>query len=182
MQSLKTYSPPQRFFHWAMAAIILAALGLGLWASFLEAGTPTRKFILEIHKSLGLTAALLLLPRLTLRLIWPTPATSENENRTARLAAYAAHWTLYGLMVFMPITGYMFSAAGGYSLPWFGLFQWPRLLRRDSAIAAAGEWLHDHGAWILYVVVGLHLAAVCWHQFYKKDAVLSRMLTPRTIK
>ncbi|WP_448954857.1 cytochrome b [Labrys neptuniae] len=182
MQSIKGYSRPQRFFHWAMAAIILVALGLGLWASFLEAGTPTRKFILEIHKSLGFTAALLLLPRLTFRLIWPVSTSSESENPAARLAAHAAHWTLYGLMVFMPVTGYMFSAAGGYSLPWFGLFQWPRLLGHDSAIAAAGEWLHDHGAWVLYAVVGLHLAAVCWHRFYKKDAVLSRMLAPRAIK
>jgi cytochrome b561 len=70
----------------------------------------------------------------------------------------------------------MFSAAGSYSLPWFGLFQWPRLLGFDPATAQLGEWLHDHGAWLVYAVVSLHLAAVGWHHFYKKDGVLSRML------
>jgi cytochrome b561 len=79
-------------------------------------------------------------------------------------------------MLFMPITGYISSAAGGHSLPWFGLFQWPRLLGKDAALSHWGEWLHDHGAWVVYAVIAIHIAAVVWHQFYKKDGVLARML------
>ena len=69
----------------------------------------------------------------------------------------------------------MFSGAGGYSLPWFGLFQWPRLVPRDAALSHLGEMLHDRGAWVLGAVLALHLGAVAWHRFVKRDEVLSRM-------
>jgi cytochrome b561 len=79
------------------------------------------------------------------------------------------------MMIYMPITGYLFSAAGGYSLPWFGLFQWPRLLPKNADTANWGELLHDRGAWIVGGVVALHLVAVVWHQWIKRDEVLARM-------
>jgi cytochrome b561 len=77
-------------------------------------------------------------------------------------------------MISMPVTGYMFSAAGGYSLPWFGLFQWPRLLHRDASLSDWGEFLHDRGAWIISAIILVHLAAVAFH-WLRRDEVLSRM-------
>lgn len=175
MKSTNNYSGPQRFFHWIMAIIILAALIFGFSFSILEEGTAARNFALMIHKSLGITAGLLIFPRLIFRLISPAPLTPD-EGFAQRFAVHGAHLTLYALMFFMPITGYILSAAGGYSLPWFGLLQWPRLLAQNPSLSELGEWLHQYGAWAMYVVVGLHLAAVCWHEFYKKDSVLKRML------
>lgn len=173
---MQTYDRTHRAFHWTMAAIILAAVALGFWASLLVPGTPLRKALLELHKSLGFTAAILILPRIAYRLLVEAPPPVEGTGPASHLAATAGHLLLYGLMIFMPITGYMFSAAGGYSLPWFGLFQWPRLLPLDRATASMGEWLHDRGAWLLYGVIALHLAAVAWHSLVRKDAVLARML------
>ena len=49
-------------------------------------------------------------------------------------------------MLFMPLTGYWFSAEGGYSLPFFWLFQWPRLLTVDKAATRTPELLHGYGA------------------------------------
>jgi cytochrome b561 len=170
------YDRIQRAFHWTMAAIILAALLLGLWASFLKPGTPVRQAILEIHKSLGITAFLLALPRIAYRMLSKAPRDDADFGWFTHLAARAAHISLYVLMLFMPLTGYVFSAAGGYSLPWFGLFHWPRLLAKNPSLSRAGEMLHDKAAWIIYAIVLLHLAAVAWHQFYRRDHVLRRML------
>jgi cytochrome b561 len=178
MDKLQTYDRVQRVFHWTMAVIVLVAIALGFWASFLTPGIPLRKALLEVHKSLGFTVAVLIVPRIIYRVFAAIPPLIDDTGPLARIAAVAAHVTLYGLMLFMPITGYMFSAAGGYSLPWFGLFHWPRLFGLDPATAQLGQWLHDHGAWLVYAVVSLHLAAVGWHHFYKKDGVLSRMLGP----
>jgi cytochrome b561 len=159
-----------------MAAIILAALLLGLWASFLTPGTPVRQGVLEVHKSLGITAFLIALPRIAYRILSNAPGNEADWGWITRTAARAAHISLYVMMLFMPLTGYAFSAAGGYSLPWFGVFQWPRLLARDPSLSRAGEMLHDKGAWIIYAIVLLHIAAVAWHQFYRRDKVLRRML------
>ncbi|MDU6728507.1 MAG: cytochrome b/b6 domain-containing protein, partial [Bradyrhizobium sp.] len=75
----------------------------------------------------------------------------------------------------MPVTGYMFSSAGGYSLRYFWTFSWPRMFAGDKAIAHAGEIAHDTLAYLVYLVVGLHIAATLWHAFIVKDETLARM-------
>ena len=170
------YDAVQRALHWSMAAIILVAVALGFWSSFLVPGTPLRKFLLEIHNSLGMTALMLVAIRIVYRLMVPAPSYREPLARLVDLGSKAAHLALYLLMVGMPLTGYLFSGAGGYSLPWFGLFHWPRLVPLDKPMAQFGQALHGWGAIAIYIVLALHLTAVVWHQFVKKDDVLARML------
>ena len=43
------YSATQRLLHWAMALIIFTAIGLGLYASYLQIGTPLRRELLFIQ-------------------------------------------------------------------------------------------------------------------------------------
>jgi cytochrome b561 len=50
------YDRVQRFLHWSMAAIIIAAIGIGIYCGYQVPGTQPRKFLLDIHKSLGITA------------------------------------------------------------------------------------------------------------------------------
>ena len=164
-----------RALHWVMAAMILVAIALGIVAAYLPVGHQPRQGLLEIHKSLGLSVLVLVVVRLAYRLFRGEPPYREPLPRLTHLASRLAHAALYGLMLFMPLTGYLFSAAGGYSLPWFGLFQWPRLLPHDMTVAHRGEWLHDNAAWAIVAMVVLHIAAALWHRTVKRDGVLSRM-------
>jgi cytochrome b561 len=165
----------QRWLHWTMAVLILAAIALGAISAYLPAGQQPRQGLLEVHKSLGFTILALLIARIARRLVAGEPRYRIPLGRLTHLASRAGHIALYGLMLFMPVTGYLYSAAGGYSLPWFGLFQWPRLLPHTDGIAAWGKLLHDRGGWVIAAVVATHLAAVAWHQWIKRDEVLSRM-------
>lgn len=169
------YDRLQRTLHWTMAAIILLAIVLGVISAWLPVGQQPRKGLLEIHKSLGMTALVLLVVRLAWRVWAGEPPYRMPLDRLTHWASRAGHAALYALMLLMPVTGYMFSAAGGYSLPWFGLFQWPRLLSYDKGVTDWGEMLHDRAAWIIGAVVLLHLAAVAWHHWVKRDEVLRRM-------
>ncbi len=170
------YDTIQRIFHWSMAFIVILALALGLWSSFLPAGIPLRRALLDVHKSLGMTALVLILPRIAYRLLSRVPAEPSGSSRLTRAAASCVHILLYALMLGMPIAGYAFSAAGGYSLPWFGLFAWPRLLPHNLAVARIGDDIHVWGAWVAYAAVCMHIAAVCWHEVLTRDSVLVRML------
>jgi len=67
-------------------------------------------------------------------------------------AARLNHTALYVILFAMPLTGYAFSSAGGYSLKYFWTFSWPRLVADSPAIAHAGEVSHDTLAY----------AAVAW--------------------
>ena len=165
----------QRWLHWIMAVLIFVAIGLGIASAYFPVGQQPRKGLLEIHKSIGFTIVVLLIIRLVWRSFAGEPPYRQPLDRFTRAASRAGHAALYALMIFMPVTGYMFSAAGGYSLPWFGLFQWPRLLPHQDNIINWGEWLHDGSAWVISGVILLHLAAVAFHQWVKRDEVLSRM-------
>ncbi len=174
------YDVVQRTLHWTMAVIILLAIAIGVYCEyFLVPGTPLRRFLLDIHKSLGMTALLLVIIRLAYRFIKGAPAYREHLSKLVHAAAEAAHWALYAIMLYMPITGYINSGAGGNTLPWFGLFQWPRLVPLDKPLAHWGSYLHGWGAYAIYALLTLHIGAVIWHQFVRRDSVLSRMLPPK---
>lgn len=170
------FNRPLRWLHWTMAVLIFAAIGLGVVAAYYPSGQQPRQGLLEIHKSIGFTVLVLVVIRLAWRLITGEPAYRQPLGRLMTLASRAGHAALYAVMLFMPISGYLFSGAGGYSLPWFGLFQWPRLVPHDPALERWGELLHDRGAWVIGAVLALHLGAVAWHVFVKRDEVLSRMI------
>jgi cytochrome b561 len=170
------YDLSQRVLHWTMALVIFAAIGIGLYCWFQPPGTPVRVALLELHKSLGMTALVLIAIRLSWRLFKGAPAYAEPMSRLMHMAAHGAHWALYALMLYMPVSGYITSGAANRSLPFFGLFQWPRLVPLDRGLAHIAEYLHGVGAYMISGLLLLHLAAVAWHRLIRKDGILSRMM------
>ncbi|TWB58277.1 cytochrome b561 [Rhizobium sp. ERR 922] len=173
--STARYRSSQRLLHWLMAIVIISALVIGLYCSYLTPGIPLRRALLDIHKSLGMTALFLIAIRLPLRLSLGEPAYQRPLGVFNHYAARGAHILLYILMILMPLAGYATSAAGGHDLPWFGLFQWPNLLSHDKGLERAAAEIHEYGAYCLYAIVSLHILAALWHHFVRKDEVLKRM-------
>jgi cytochrome b561 len=169
------YRGAQRLLHWTMAFVIICALGLGLYCSYLQPGIPERRFLLDIHKSFGMTALVLIVLRIPVRAVYGEPSWRSPPSWHIRIASHSAHMVLYLLMILMPVTGYMTSGAAGRSLPWFGLFQWPNLMPADRGLSQLAATIHEYGAYAFFVILGLHLMAVAWHRLIKKDEVLSRM-------
>ena len=173
------YDATLRILHWAMAAIILVAIALGVVAAFLPRGVSPRVEILTIHKSLGMTALVLVVVRVAWRLSVGAPAYAAALGVLNRVGAHAAHFALYALMIAMPATGYVDSVIGGHATSWFGLFDWPALIARNDALAQAAGGAHFWLAWAFCVVLALHLAAVAWHAGVKRDGVFARMSLAR---
>lgn len=174
--SAPRYDLVQRTLHWTMAAIILVAIAIGLYCWTLPPGTPIRVLLLDVHKSLGMTALVLVVVRLLWRFGKGAPAYAEPLSPLVHAGAHFAHWALYAMMLWMPISGYISSGSAGRSLPFFGLFQWPRLVPNDKALEHTSAYLHGVGAIIIIGLLAMHLGAVAWHRLIKKDAILARML------
>ena len=166
----------QRLVHWLMAIVIIAALAIGLYCSYLVPGSAERQFLLDIHKSLGMTALVLIVLRIPLRAMLGEPRRTIAPPRHERLASHMVHGTLYLLMAAMPVSGYITSASEGRSLPWFGLFNWPNLLPENRHTGRLLATVHHYGAYVFFAALSLHLAAVVWHHIVKRDEVLSRMI------
>ena len=168
------YNPVLRTIHWLMAALIFAALPLGVWASQLPRG-ETRSEVLFVHKSFGVTVLALVVLRIVVRVIVGAPAYAEPLGRLVHAAARAGHLALYALMVALPVTGYLSSSAGGHEVSFFGLFSLPNLVGENKALDHAAGQAHYLFAWMIGVTLALHLAAVVWHARVKRDTVLTRM-------
>jgi cytochrome b561 len=170
-----TYDARLRLIHWASAVLFIAAMLIGFYCGLQAPGTSPRRELLEVHKSLGVTLFFLAILRIMVRAATTAPPQPASFGPLVRLAARLNHWALYAVLFAMPITGYLFSSAGGYSLKFFWLFSWPRLISDSASVAHAGEVSHDALAYLVYVAVALHLMATIWHVAVKRDATLSRM-------
>src|SRR5579872_4689853 len=170
-----SYDPLMRWIHWATAILFITAMLIGFYCSLQASGTSPRRELLEVHKSLGMTLFFLAILRLLVRAASRVPPEPQSSGPWVRLAARLNHVALYFILVAMPVTGYMFSSAGGYSLKYFWMFSWPRLVVHNPAVARAGEVAHGWLAYLVYAAVGLHLAATAWHVLVKKDGTLARM-------
>lgn len=168
------YDAAQRTLHWAMAAVILCAVALGVAAALLPRA-ELREETLMIHKSLGMTALALIVLRLPYRLAVGAPPLPGWLGRATRAGAHAVHFALYLLMVAMPLSGYVFSVAGGHAAPWFGLFEWPTLAPHDAALAHRASLVHFWLAWALGAALALHIAAAAWHGVVRRDGLFARM-------
>ena len=165
------YDSVARLLHWAMAALILTALGLGLLHDALK---PMN--VMPLHKSLGLSVLMLAVVRILWRLTHRAPPLPAHIPPAQRAATGAVHGLLYLLMLAMPMSGWATASAGKYPLSYFGLFAWPKLaVTKGSAAAGAAHQAHGVGGWLMLALVAGHIAAAIWHRM-RRDGIMERML------
>ena len=174
-EEMTVYAPLLRRIHWATAVLFIAAMLIGFYCGLQPPGTSPRRELLEVHKSLGMTLLFLSVLRLMVRAATTVPPEPSSFGGLVRFAARLNHVALYLILFAMPLTGYAFSAAGGYSLKYFWTFSWPRLVADSPQIAHAGELAHDTLAYAVYAAVALHIAATAWHALVMRDGTLLRM-------
>ena len=170
------YTPTAQVFHWLTAALMFAALPLAWVMVNMPRTAENREDVYTLHKSVGLTVLALAVARLAWRAAHPAPPLPRGMASWEKVASHASHWLLYLVLLGMPVSGYLISAAGGHPVTYFGLFTVPSLPKSEAAVQA-GVWLHVvTGQWLVYALVALHLLASAWHVAVRRDGVLDRML------
>lgn len=170
------YVAPARWLHWLTAGSILVILTAGIWMVFFEPEDEAFKLRLyNVHESFGVAVFLLALARLWVRRRNPPPPLPEDMPGWMRLAARLNHAALYVVLVVQPVTGFLATNAWGFALRWFGLVPIPSPIGREEALAPVLSLLHFVGALALLVLLGMHLGAVVFHTFVRRDGILARM-------
>jgi cytochrome b561 len=162
-------------FHWVIVALIIAQVTLAEMADDLPNGMRKLK-LLASHKSVGITILSLVILRLAWRWLNEHPPLPENLKRYEQALARFTHVALYVLLFAMPLSGWTMSSARGFPVSWFGFFQLPDLVPKSRPLYDALLTIHHSLAWVLFVVIGLHVAGALKHHFVHKDDVLRRML------
>ena len=163
-------------FHWLVAVLIIANIGLAWSLDNFDHHDPVHDKILTIHKSIGATILLLAVLRLVWRRIHPTPPLPETMPRWQRIAARTDQVLLYTVMFIMPLSGLIDAGAFSQPVQYFFLFDLPALTGHNEPLGHIAFAIHQITALILYGLLLLHAAAALHHHYVLKDGILRRML------
>lgn len=166
MTQILVWDIPARFFHFAFAASITAAMGIGF---LVDDDDP----LFQLHMIFGIIALFLLMIRLVMGLI---------GSRYSRFSSFPAHPR--------EVVGYLISAMVSKTKRYAGnnpgsamaavlmFLLVPALF--ISGIGYGGgevEELHETFAWGLLAVVILHLAGLAWHTIRHRENISLAMVT-----
>jgi cytochrome b561 len=159
-------------FHWTMAVLIAAVGTIGL----LHDSFPKRShdYWINVHALLGLTVWVLALARFGWRRRHPPPPLPEGSGQLSRRLSRPVHLLLYALIFVTPVVGFVTFVWHGRAFD-FGLFSVGPGVAKNPAIFEPTEDLHGYLAYALFTLVGVHVLAALWHQFYRRDGLLLRM-------
>lgn len=182
--SSRHYGAVARSLHWLTALLILASIGLGLYADSLPLegaeALAAKVQTYSLHKTLGIAAFGAAVLRILWALTQPRPAPLHPERRAETFAADLVHWTLYAAMILMPLSGWVHHAA----VEGFAPILWPfgqglPFVPKSETVAEAAGSLHWLMSKLLIGSVALHVAGALKHAVIDRDGTLSRMLTGR---
>ncbi len=161
--------------HWLVALTVFGLFALGFWMVDLSYYSSWYRTAPHWHKSIGILLALVMLFRLSWRLISPPPPPLATHKQWERRIAALVQLALYLGIAVLIISGYLISTEDGRPIAVFGWFEVPALgalFHRQADIAGA---IHEYTAYGLITLALLHGLAAVKHHSIDKDSTLRRM-------
>ena len=187
-QARRVYDPLLRLLHWVIALSVVALIVTSQLADWFEHG-PYEKTLWNLHILSGYVLTVALLTRLLWGLVGPSsarwrdlwhPATWKASLRSLRLPsahrvghdpiASLAYLFAYGVMALMVVTGLGLAASefqAGPLAAWLGNAGWVEDVMEDP---------HEFGFALMLGFIGLHMAALVFHQL-RGERVAQSMVT-----
>jgi cytochrome b561 len=162
-----------RVLHWGMGLLVLVMLALGLRIASMQPSLANL-WLYGLHKTLGLTLLGLVLTRILWHLASPPPAPIGPPGPMRFLARFW-HWTLYLLLLAVPISGWAGSSASGIDTVFAGTFTIPPLVAPSERGEFVWFIMHEIFAKTLLGMVIVHALAALRHEM-QGDGTLTRMI------
>lgn len=176
---MEAYSRGSKFFHWTIALLVTGMLSVTFFLDQLFA-KENIKTAFMVHKSLGLTILVLMIARIFWIIKTGRPALPQSVKYWERFLARLVQYCLYLLLILMPLSGWIMSVAKNRAPVFFNLFTvpFPGIPLSDNLAEFMAGW-HNRFAWMLIVLLALHISAALKHHFINKNNVLRTMLPSR---
>ena len=168
------YGKATIFLHWFMLAQLAAVYACIELHSLFPDGSETYELLETWHFMLGLSVFVLVWLRLAARRAGGTPPITPAPAAWQDWSAKLVHIALYGLMIGMPIGGWLMLSAKGEAVPFFGLTL-PPLVGPNEELAELIEEVHETAGKAGYGLIALHAAAALFHHYVQRDNTLRRM-------
>lgn len=172
---MTSYSKGFKVLHWLIALVVIPMLIVSFFLGELPDRYVGSAFM--IHKSLGITILFLMLFRIGWVCLRGKPAFPPTMATWEKGLAYFVQYALYFFVILMPLCGWIMSVAANKAPYFFGLFQWSLPgIAPNKALAELMKQAHNTIAWIIIVLLIVHIAGALKHHFIDRDEVLRRIL------
>jgi len=161
--------------HWLMLLLLAAVYACIELREFFPKGSDLRNLLKHWHFMLGLLVFGLTALRLVWNLLNTTPRVTPPPPRWQAVSAKLMHIALYALMLALPIAGWLILSGEGKPIPFFGV-ELPPLIDANRSLAKRIEDIHEVGANLGMLLIGLHAGAALIHHHLMRDDTLRRML------
>jgi cytochrome b561 len=172
---VERYNSTAQCFHWITVLLVVFAYIISVGGPGTKVYSPASDFRRELHELLGLSVFVLTLIRMGWRAIFPPPDGPEMPI-WMKLGARLSHWTIYILLVLVPLTAILGAGFEGHPLTVLAVGNiqtWlPRSPQLGLVLANIHGWLGDALIWL----AGFHAAAALYHHYWRRDTVLRSML------
>lgn len=167
--------------HWLMLLLIAAVYACIELRDLFPKGSDLRAALKTWHFMLGLCVFVLAALRLLVRFAsGPAPLIDPPLPRWQQLTANTVHWALYGLMLGMPLAGWLILSSSGQVIPFFG-WELPALVAENRPFARWIKEVHETAGTAGYFLIGFHAAAALFHHYVLRDNTL-RLMLPRSTR
>ncbi|MET0961485.1 MAG: cytochrome b [Noviherbaspirillum sp.] len=174
-RAIARYTWQAMLLHWVLAVLVIGMLSLGYWLGEVPRDTPGRAFYVNLHKSLGVLALMLVLLRLGWRMNHRPPPFPSSMPRWQMRAASVNHGLLYLCILLQPLSGYLASAFSKNGVQFFGI-PLPQWAWDDKPLRSFFADIHGMVPVALLVLISIHVLAALKHLLVDRDQVFQRML------
>lgn len=181
------YGSIAKWFHWLTALLILVTYGAIYYREWFAQSDFESWLTIQLHLSIGITLMVFVVLRIIWRLLNPLPVTQIN-NRLQYFLVKMSHFTLYVMMIIMPISGYLsiadYLSKGGqidflfvFDMTWFKGIDFENLIgmQPEKLETPAAIIHHFIGKWVMVIVLAIHIVAALYHHYILKDDTLLKI-------
>jgi cytochrome b561 len=169
-----SYHPLVKTLHWLVTLLLLVIWPLGFMQRMVK-----DEFYAPInfwHVTLGITLFWLVLARVVARLSTGRPPVRDRAPAWTHRLANVVQALLYLALIVQPILGLLTSDAQGFPLKWFDVIPLPNPIAKSDAATRILLTAHFTVAWLLFVLVALHVCGALYHHVLRRDDTLLRII------
>jgi cytochrome b561 len=168
----ETYGLVARLLHWLIVVLVAAQFVLGWTMPDIHRDTQPIGLI-AWHLAIG-TA---LIVAMAVRVVWRLTHRPPPGNLPPLLdtVSRATHFLLYAALLAVPMLGWANASSRGWAGTLSSALPLPALAPTGSTVGHAMGDVHSALAWVLFVLIGMHVGAALFHRFVRKDKVLQRI-------
>ncbi|WP_118183964.1 cytochrome b [Paraburkholderia phosphatilytica] len=169
------YDGVARTLHWAIVMLIVAQFLLGWTMPDIHRNT-TPDGLIAWHLTVGATIVVAMALRVLWRVTHRPPPPPDDLPVPLSVLSRATHLLLYAALVAVPVLGWINASSRGWKVALPGGVGLPALSASGSSFGHSMGDVHSLLAWVLLVLIGLHVAAALFHRFVLRDRTMQRML------